>query len=101
MQGVVRGRSMVKREEPLGDKSSVRAKHWAKTKNLMFVTLAIWFVFAYGVHFFAQSLNTITFLGFPLGYYFPVQGSLIIFVVLIFVQNWQQDKIDDEAGLGE
>ncbi|MEM7243251.1 MAG: sodium/substrate symporter small subunit [Pseudomonadota bacterium] len=40
-----------------------------------------------------------SFLGFPLGYYFAVQGSLAIFVILIFVQNSIQDKIDDEAGL--
>ena len=40
-----------------------------------------------------------SFLGFPLGYYFPVQGSLIVFVALIFFQNHQQDKIDDEAGV--
>ena len=40
-------------------------------------------------------------MGFPLGYYFAVQGSLAIFVILIFVQNWMQDKIDDGAGLGE
>jgi tryptophan 2,3-dioxygenase len=38
-----------------------------------------------------------TFLGFPLGYYFCVQGSLIAFVALIWIQNWRQDSIDDEV----
>jgi len=42
-----------------------------------------------------------SFLGFPLGYYLCVQGSLIVFVLLIWFQNWRQDTIDDEAGLGE
>jgi putative solute:sodium symporter small subunit len=42
-----------------------------------------------------------TFIGFPLGYYFIAQGSLIAFVVLIWVQNLFQDKIDDEFGFGE
>jgi len=40
-------------------------------------------------------------MGFPLGFYFTAQGSLIAFVVMIFVQNWFQDKIDDEFGMGE
>jgi putative solute:sodium symporter small subunit len=38
----------------------------------------------------------LSFLGFKLGYYFIVQGSLIIFVLLIVYQNWRQNAIDDE-----
>ncbi len=83
----------------MSDTSGQRTRHWAKTRNLTIIVLAIWFVFALLVHWFASSLNGMTFIGFPLGYYLAVQGSLIIFVVLIFYQNWQQDKIDNEAGL--
>lgn len=83
------------------DKSEVRSQHWAKTKRLTIIVLALWVIFAFVVHWFAKSLNEMTFIGFPLGYYFAVQGSLAIFVILIFVQNVMQDKIDDEAGLGE
>jgi len=79
--------------------SAVRERHWQRTRNLTVVMLVIWVIFAFVVHWFAKGLNGSTFLGFPLGYYFAVQGSLIIFVVQIFVQNWMQDKIDDEAGL--
>ena len=83
------------------DTQSVRDTHWAKTRNLTITILILWFIFSFGVHWFAESLNAITFMGFPLGYYMAVQGSLAIFVVLIFVQNWIQDKIDDDAGFGE
>lgn len=83
------------------DKSEIRARHWGKTRNLTIVILILWFIFSFVVHWFAKDLNASTFLGFPLGYYFSVQGSLAIFVVLIFVQNWMQDKIDDESGLGD
>jgi putative solute:sodium symporter small subunit len=79
----------------------VRKRHWSRTRNLTFLVLAIWFVFAFVIPWNAQALNEYSFIGFPLGYYFPVQGSLIIFVLLIFFQNHQQDKIDDEAGLSE
>lgn len=83
------------------DKASARAAHWVKTRNLTIVILVLWFIFAFVVHWFAKDLNGISFLGFPLGYYMAVQGSLAIFVVLIFVHNWLQDKIDDEAGLSD
>jgi putative solute:sodium symporter small subunit len=84
-----------------GNNVSCRDAHWAKTRNLTITILILWFIFSFVVHWFAESLNAITFMGFPLGYYMAVQGSLIIFVVLIFVQNWIQDKIDDESGFSE
>lgn len=83
------------------DKAEIRKRHWQKTRSLTFLVLSIWFVFSFVVTWFASSLNESSFMGFPLGYYFAVQGSLAIFVLLIFFQNWRQDKIDDEAGLGE
>lgn len=79
---------------------TTRQRHWIRSRNLTYLVLIIWFVFAFIVPWHAKALNAFSFLGFPLGYYFPVQGSLIIFVLLIFFQNWQQDKIDDEAGMG-
>ena len=81
--------------------SDAKARHWTKTRNLTILVLVIWAIFAFLLPWNAKSLNEITFIGFPLGYYFTGQGSLIVFVLLIFFQNWRQDAIDDEAGLGE
>lgn len=78
-----------------------RKIHWEKTRRLTFIVLAIWFVFGLVLPYFANALNSMSFLGFPLGYYFPVQGSLIVFVVMIVVHNMLQDGIDDEYGSGE
>ena len=83
----------------MSDSSRQRARHWERTRNLTVIVLVVWFVFSLLVHWFANSLNGVSFIGFPLGYYLAVQGSLIIFVLLIFYQNWQQDKIDSDAGL--
>jgi putative solute:sodium symporter small subunit len=77
------------------------AAHWRKTRNLTILVLIIWAIFALVIHWFATPLNDIVFLGFPLGYYMAAQGSLIVFVLLIFFQNWRQDAIDDEFGYGE
>ena len=78
-----------------------RQKHWQKTRNLTIMMLIVWALFAFVLPWHAKSLNEVSFLGFPLGYYLCVQGSLAVFVAQIFFQNWRQDQIDDEAGLGE
>ena len=45
--------------------NSDQATHWRRTRSLMWVTLAIWFVFSFVVHWFADALNGASFLGFP------------------------------------
>jgi putative solute:sodium symporter small subunit len=60
----------------------------------MITHLVIWFVFA-------PSLNKISFLDFPLGFYMAAQGSLIVFVVQLFVFAKQQDNIDRQFGVAE
>lgn len=86
----------------MSDNTSKSEGHWAKTRSLTFLVLGIWFIFSMVIPWNAKALNSITiFGGFELGYYMCVQGSLAVFVALIFFQNWRQDKIDDEFGVGE
>ena len=77
--------------------------HWGKTSRLMLINLGIWFFFGYVIHMFVVPLNTIQLpiLGFPLGFYMAAQGSLIAFVIILFVFARQQDKIDREFGFAE
>ncbi len=82
-------------------KTEKRKIHWAKTRSLTFIVLALWATFGLVVPWFAKELDTMSFIGFELGYYFVVQGSLIVFVLLIVVQNLLQDGIDDAYGSGE
>jgi putative solute:sodium symporter small subunit len=77
------------------------AAHWSATKGLMIKTLAIWLVFAFIIHFFAAALNGIQILGFPMGFYMAAQGSLIVFVAMLFWFASAQDKIDREFGVAE
>ena len=44
--------------------SQNKATHWQRTRNLTFVTLAIWFFFSFFVHWFGAELNTVSFMGF-------------------------------------
>ena len=77
--------------------------HWRRTTRLMLTHLVIWFVFGYVVHMFVNPLNqfVIPVLGFPLGFYMAAQGSLIVFVLMLFVFAWQQDRIDRQHGVAE
>ena len=67
----------------------------------MWLMLAIWAIASFGVHFFATTLNQYSFLGFPLGFYMAAQGSLIIFVVMLFWFARRQNAIDAEFGVSE
>jgi putative solute:sodium symporter small subunit len=75
--------------------------HWSKTSQLMWTVLALWFFFAFVIHFFVNGLNKIVILGFPLGFYMAAQGSLIAFVILIFWYASRQNRIDEEFGVAE
>ena len=78
-----------------------RERHWDRTRNLMFIALAVWVFFGFVVHFFVVPLNSIVILGFPLGFYMASQGSLIAFVVLLFWFARSQNRIDREQDLHE
>ena len=80
---------------------SNKEKHWDKTRGLMMITLAIWFVFGYLIFMFGSSLNSGSFLGYPLAYYMCAQGSIVAFVILIFWFANRQEKIDEEFGFSE
>ena len=76
-------------------------RYWARTSTLMWIMFALWLFFSFGVHYFVGTLNQITFLGFPLGFYMAAQGSLIVFVVMLFLFAKRQDTIDREEGVAE
>jgi putative solute:sodium symporter small subunit len=85
------------------DDQANRERHWTRTTRLMLTYLGIWVLFGYIIHMFVIPLNTIIIpvLGFPLGFYMAAQGSLIAFVVMLFVFAKQQDKIDRDHGFAE
>ena len=70
------------------------AQHWEKTKGLLIVTLAIWAIFSMGIFLFGAELNSVTGpFGYPLTYWFTCQGSLGIFVILIFCLQVDKKKL--------
>jgi putative solute:sodium symporter small subunit len=93
-------------DSPAGGKAMQDAneeRHWRSTTRLMLTHLGVWLFFGYVIHMFVIPLNKITIpiLGFPLGFYMAAQGSLIVFVVMLFMFARQQNQIDREHGYAE
>ena len=81
---------------------SQREEYWRFNLRLMATLLTVWFVVSYlfGI-LLVELLNNIVINGFPLGFWFAQQGSIITFVVLIGVYVWRMDRLDDHYGIGD
>ena len=75
--------------------------YWQKTLRITAILLVIWFVVTFVVSYFARELSSISFLGFPLGFYMGAQGSLIIYVLLIWFYARYMNALDKEFGARE
>ncbi len=76
--------------------------YWRENIKYVLVLLAIWFVVSYGAGIlFKDELNTIKIGGFKLGFWFAQQGSMYVFVVLIFVYVRLMNKLDKKYGYDE
>ena len=76
--------------------------YWKENLSYIVVLLAIWFACSYlaGI-VFANALDSIKLGGFPLGFWFANQGSLVIFVLLIVVYVALMNKLDKKYGVYE
>jgi putative solute:sodium symporter small subunit len=82
------------------DKSG--AAYWKATLSLVSKILAVWFIVSFGAGIlFADWLNNIHLGGYPLGFWFAQQGSMYIFVALIFIYAKKMDAIDREFDVHE
>ena len=69
--------------------------YWKATLALLTQVLAIWFLVSFGAGIlFADWLNNIKIGGYPLGFWFAQQGSIYIFIVLIFYYAKKMGDID-------
>lgn len=82
--------------------AQARREYWRRNLRLMAVLLTIWALVSFGAGIlFVEPLNNLSLLGFPLGFWFAQQGSIIVFVILIAVYVWRMDKLDAEYGIDE
>jgi putative solute:sodium symporter small subunit len=76
--------------------------YWKKNLQYLAVLLLIWFVVSYGCGIlFVDELDNIRFGGFKLGFWFAQQGSIYVFVLLIFVYVYLMNKLDRKYNVEE
>ncbi|NNE17423.1 MAG: DUF4212 domain-containing protein [Myxococcales bacterium] len=79
-------------------------RYWKRNLRLLVIFLAVWWVVSYGAGIlWVDALDEITIpgTGFPLGFWFAQQGSIYVFVALIFLYTWMMNKLDKEFDVHE
>lgn len=76
-------------------------EYWQRNLRLTGVLLFIWFVATFVLGYFARELSDYVIFGWPLSFYMAAQGSLIIYVVIIWYYARAMGKLDDEYGVAE
>ena len=75
-------------------------EYWKSNIKIVLSLLAVWFFISYGCGIlFVDALDTIRFGGFKLGFWIAQQGSIFVFVILIFIYIHFMDKLDDRYNL--
>ena len=76
--------------------------YWGENLRIITTYLAIWFVVSYGCGvLFVDALDQIQFFGFPLGFWFAQQGSIFVFVGLIWAYVFSMNKLDEKYDVHE
>ena len=79
-----------------------RRAYWRRNLLYLAVLLGIWFAVSFGAGIlFVDELDRIRVGGFKLGFWFSQQGSIFVFVILIFVYVWLMNRLDRKFGVGD
>jgi putative solute:sodium symporter small subunit len=83
----------------MSKKQQKASAYWKENVKYLFILLSIWFLVSYGAGIlFKDVLDNIQIGGFKLGFWFAQQGSIYIFVILIFVYVRLMNKLDKKYG---
>ena len=89
-------------ERDAARRAEARASYWRTNLRYLGALLAVWFVVSYGCGvLFVDALDHIRIGGFKLGFWFAQQGSMLVFVALIFVYVVLMNRLDRRYGLEE
>lgn len=76
-------------------------EYWKKNLRITTILMIIWFVVTFVIGYYAIQLNEVTFMGWPIPFYMGAQGSLAIYVVIIWYYATYMNKLDKEYGVHE
>lgn len=76
--------------------------YWRANRALILVLLGVWALVSLGFGILLiEPLNKVRFFGVPLGFWFAQQGSIYVFVALIFIYAWRMDRLDRKHDVHE
>lgn len=76
--------------------------YWSANVRLILISLVIWALVSFGFGIILRPmLSGIAVGGSDLGFWFAQQGSIIVFLILIFFYAWRMNKLDQEYGVDE
>tara|TARA_B100001057_G_scaffold261098_1_gene261287 strand:+ start:228 stop:479 length:252 start_codon:yes stop_codon:yes gene_type:complete len=79
----------------LGKQNSNKNDYWKSNIKYVSILLIVWFIVSYGFGILlVEQLNQFQIGGFPLGFWFSQQGSIYVFVILIFIYIYLMNKLD-------
>ena len=77
--------------------SNEQKLYWKINMRIMTILLIIWFLVSFGFSIiFIDNLNGLNFFGFKFGFWWAQQGSIFVFVVLVFVYAALMNRVDKE-----
>ena len=86
----------------MSEKEAKDKTYWFETLKLLGIILGVWFVISFGASIvFVEALNKINLGGYPLGFWFAQQGSIYIYVLLIFIYIYFIGKLDKKYDVHE
>ena len=80
--------------------TELQEQYWQKNLSITAKLMGLWFVVTFVVTFFARDLS-FNFFGWPFSFWMASQGSLIIYVLIIWYYASYMNKIDQEHGVAE
>ena len=83
---------------------NAKTNYWRRNLLYVAILLAVWFVVSLGCGvLFVDALDKYRLpgTGFPLGFWFAQQGSIYVFVALIFVYVWLMNRLDRKHDVDE
>lgn len=80
--------------------TEIHRQYWQKNLNVTALLMGVWFVVTFVLAYFARDLN-FTFFGWPFSFWMAAQGSLVIYVFIIWFYAQYMDKLDQEHGVAE
>lgn len=76
--------------------------YWRENVRLLTILLVIWFVASFGFGIIlAPLLNYFSLGGVPLGFWFAQQGSIYVFIAIIFTYVVKMNALDRKYGVDE